>query len=63
MKQRMNSIQVARIAVNLMGKAVLLAAKWAAMRRKKALEVMAARPDGDKDKEIVFLRDRVAQLQ
>ena len=59
----MDPMQVARIAVNLMGKAVLLAARWAATRRKRALEIMAARPDEDKDKEIVFLRDRVEQLQ
>ena len=55
--------QIGRLAVNLMGRAVLLAAKWAGTRRKQALEAMAARPDADKDKEIVFLTDRVAELQ
>lgn len=59
----MGPIQVARIAVNLMGKAVLLAAKWAAASRRRGLEIAAARPDGDKDKEIIFFRDRVAELQ
>ena len=59
----MGPIQVARIAVNLMGKAVLLAAKWAAASRRRGLGLAAARPDGDKDKEIIFLRDRVAELQ
>ena len=37
--------------------------RWVAASRRRGLEVVAARPDGDKDKEIVFLRDRVAELQ
>ena len=62
MKRRMSSIQAASIAVNLMGKAVVLAAKWAATRRRNGLAAAAARPEDDKDREIVFLRDRVAEL-
>ena len=63
MKRRMSSIQAASIAVNLMGKAVVLAAKWAATRRRSGLAAAAARPEDDKAREIVFLRDRVAELQ
>ena len=58
----MSSIQAPSIAVNLMGKAVELAAKWAATRRRNGLAAAAARPEDDKDREIVFLRDRVAEL-
>ena len=56
-------IQVTRIAINLIGKAVIFAARWAAVRRKNALEFVNALPDDDKDKEIIFLRDQVEQLQ
>ena len=51
------------IAVNLIGKAVVYAAKWAGASRRRGLALVAAKPDGDKDKEILLLRDRVAQLQ
>jgi hypothetical protein len=59
----MGLAEVTRVAVNLIGKAVVLTARWAAASRRRGLEVAAARPEGDKDKEIVFLRDRVAELQ
>ena len=62
MKRRMSSIQAASIAVNLMGKAVVLAAKWAATRRTNGLAAAAAGPEDDKAREIVFLRDRVTEL-
>ena len=51
------------IAVNLFGKAVVCAAKWVVASRRRGLRVVAAKPDGDKDKGILLLRDRVAQLQ
>ena len=59
----MRLAEVTRVAVNLIGKAVVLTARWAAASRRRGLEVAAARPDCDKDKEIIFLRDRVAELQ
>jgi putative transposase len=59
----MRLADVTRVAVNVIGKAVLFTARWAAASRRRGLEIAAARLESDKDKEIVFLRDRVAQLQ
>jgi len=59
----MSLAQIAGVAVNLIGKAVMLAARWTAASRRRGLGAAAARPDGDKDREIIFLKDRVAQLQ
>lgn len=59
----MRLVEVTRVAVNLIGKAVVLAAQWSAASRRRGLAVAAAGRDGDKDKEIVFLKDRVAELQ
>ena len=56
-------IQVARIAINLIGMAVLLAARWAGLKRKQTLKFILEKPGIEKDKEIIFLKDRVKQLQ
>lgn len=41
----------------------MLGARWAGRRRRLGLAAIAASPESSKDKEIVFLRDRVAELQ
>jgi len=51
------------VAVNLLGKAIVLGARWAGRRRRRGLAAVAASPASNKDKEIIFLRDRVAELQ
>jgi putative transposase len=50
-------------AVSLILKAALFAAAWAGKSRKRELEDIAQMPIDEKDKEIVFLRDRVHQLE
>jgi hypothetical protein len=59
----MGTAEILSVAVNLLGKAIVFGARWAATHRMRGLRAIAARPEGDKDKEIVFLRDRVAELQ
>ncbi|MFC1609751.1 hypothetical protein ACFL6C_02225 [Myxococcota bacterium] len=53
----MPSAENLTVVGSLFIKTSLLAAKWAGATRRKALE-----PIEEKDKEIVFLRDRVEQL-
>lgn len=50
-------------AVSMILKAALLAASWAGKIRKRELETIAKMSIDEKDKEIVFLRDRVYQLE
>jgi putative transposase len=50
-------------AVSMVLKAALLAAAWAGRNRKRELESMAKMTIDEKEKEIVFLRDRIYQLE
>ena len=50
-------------AVSLIMKAVLFAAAWAGKNRKRGLKSIAKLFIDEKDKEIVFLRERVYQLE
>jgi transposase InsO family protein len=55
--------EILSVAINLLGKAVVLGARWAGTRRRHGLAAIAASRESSKDKEIIFLRDRVAELQ
>lgn len=59
----MPAAQIITVAVALIIKAAVLAARWAGVLRTRALESLSSSPDDSKDKEILFLRDRVEQLQ
>ena len=50
-------------AVSMILKAALLAAAWAGKVRRHGLETIAKMSIDDKDKEILFLRDRIYQLE
>ncbi len=50
-------------AVSMILKAALLAATWAGKVRKRGLESIAIMPIDEKDKEIIFLRDRIYELE
>jgi len=50
-------------AVSLIIKAALLAARFSGRVRKRSLKRLAAMDVDTKDKEIIFLRDKVAQLK
>jgi transposase InsO family protein len=50
-------------AVSMIMKAALLAAAWAGKSRKRGLKSIAKMPIDDKDKEFLFLRDRIYQLE
>ena len=49
----MSLAQIAGVAVNPIGKAAVLAARWAAANRRRGLEAEAGRTDGDREKELV----------
>ncbi len=49
-------------ATALLVKATLLAARWARTTRKRALASITAMSADEKDKELVFLRDKIEQL-
>lgn len=55
--------QVLTVAIALIAKATALAARWAGVLRRRGLEDGLSCLDDAKDKEILFLRDRVEQLQ
>ena len=55
--------EIITYAVSMTLKAALLAAVWAGKFRKRGLESIAKLSIDDKDKEIVFLRDRIYQLE
>ncbi len=44
-------------------KAALLAAAWAGKNRRHGMESIAKMPISEKDKELLFLRDRIYQLE
>jgi hypothetical protein len=50
-------------AVSMILKAALLAAAWAGKIRKRGLESIAELSIDEKDKEILFLCDRIYQLE
>ena len=50
-------------AVSMILKAAFLAATWAGKARKRGLELIAKMPIDEKDKEIVFLRHQIYQLE
>ena len=50
-------------AVSMILKAALLAAVWAGKSRKRGLKSISLLSISEKDKEILFLRDRVYQLE
>lgn len=55
--------EIIAYAVSMILKATLLAAAWAGKSRRRGLESIAKMPTDEKDKEILFLRDRVYQLE
>jgi len=50
-------------AVSIILKAALLAADWAGKSRKRGLESIVKMSLGEKCKDIIFLRDRIYQLE
>jgi transposase InsO family protein len=58
----MPSTQTVTATAGLFVKATILAARWAGTARKRALASIASMSVDEKDKEIVFLRDRIEQL-
>ena len=50
-------------AASMILKAALLAAAWSGKSRRRGLESIAKMPIDEKDKEILFLRDRIYQLE
>jgi hypothetical protein len=59
MKQK----EIIAYAVSMILKAALLAASWAGKSRKNGLESIAKLSIEEKDKEIIFLQDRIFQLE
>jgi hypothetical protein len=55
--------EVISMAAGQICKAAVIAIRWAGMKRKRALEKIAGMPVDEKDREILFLRERVAQLE
>jgi transposase len=55
--------EIITYAVSMILKAALLFAAWAGKARKRGLESIAKLPIEEKDKEIIFLQDRVYQLE
>lgn len=58
-----NSLEFASFVLPLFFKAVLLAARWAGGRRKRALETLARMEGCEKEREILVLRDKVSRLE
>ena len=59
----MESRGILRLALNLLAKAIVLGAGWAGGHRSRALRAMVPGAEGDKDREIVLLQERLAELQ
>ena len=55
--------EIIAYSVSMILKAALLAAIWAGKIRRLGMESIAKMPISEKDKEILFLRDRVYQLE
>jgi hypothetical protein len=56
-------ITILSLALNLLARAMVQVARWAAMHRRRALNRLAARSEEDKDAEMIVLRERLAELQ
>ena len=52
--------EIIAYAVSMILKSALLAAAWAGKSRKRGLESIAIMPIDEKDKELLFLRDRMS---
>ena len=59
----MAPIGTGSLAVRMLLKAAVLAAGWAGAVRVRGLATVASMHAEEKDKEIIFLRDRVSRLQ
>jgi len=57
------NIEIVNAAVTLIVKAAILAARFSGRARKRSLKRLASMDIDDKDKEIIFLRDKVYQQQ
>ncbi len=57
------NIEIVNAAVTLIAKAAILAARFSGRARKRSLKRLASMDIDDKDKEIIFLRDKVYQQQ
>jgi putative transposase len=57
------NLDIITSAVSLIVKAALIAARFSGRVRKRSLKRLAAMDVGDKDKEILFLKDKVYQLE
>jgi len=57
------NLDIITAAVSLIIKAVILAGQWSGRARRRGLEKLAAMDVDAKDKELLFLRDRVYQFQ
>jgi hypothetical protein len=53
------TIDIANVAVALIIKAAVLAARFSGKTRKRSLKQLATMDIDDKDKEIIFLRDAI----
>ena len=58
-----NNIEIVNAAVTLIIKAALLAARFSGRARKRSLKRLSKMDVDEKDKEILFLRDKVDQQQ
>ena len=59
----MKNLDIITAAVSLIIKAAILAGQWSGRARRRGLEKLAAMDVDSKDKEILFLRDRIFQLE
>ena len=57
------NIEIVNAAVTLIIKAAILAARFSGRARKRSLKRLSKMNADDKDKEIIFLRDKVYQQQ
>ena len=57
------NIEIVNAAVTLIIKATILAARFSGRARKRSLKRLSKMNADDKDKEIIFLRDKVYQQQ
>ena len=58
-----NNIEIVNAAVTLIIKAALLAARFSGRARKRSLKRLSKMDADEKDKEIIFLHDKVYQQQ
>jgi hypothetical protein len=58
-----NNLDIVNVAVSLIVKAALLAARFSGRARKRSLKRLSKMDANDKNKEIIFLRDKVDQQQ